>query len=73
MSISLRIWPFVPHAALMAILVLLPLVSLAQSPFKSCTEDAQAPWCKAARGDRPGGWLPQGRSEVMSRNGIVAT
>ena len=73
MSINQEIWPFVPCAALLAALVLLPLVSLAQSPVKPCTEDAQAPWCKATRGDRPSGWLPQGRSEVMSRNGIVAT
>ncbi len=73
MSINQEIWPFVPCAALLAALVILPLVSFAQSPVKLCTEDARAPWCKATRGDRPSGWLPQGRSEVMSRNGIVAT
>ncbi len=27
----------------------------------------------ATRGDRSGGWLPQSRSEVLARNGIVAT
>jgi len=27
----------------------------------------------AARGDRASGWLPQSRSEVLARNGIVAT
>ena len=27
----------------------------------------------AARGDRSSGWLPQSRSEVLARNGIVAT
>src|SRR5580693_896504 len=27
----------------------------------------------AARGDRAGGWLPQSRSEVLARNGMVAT
>jgi gamma-glutamyltranspeptidase / glutathione hydrolase len=27
----------------------------------------------AARGDRTSGWLPQSRSEVLARNGIVAT
>ena len=34
---------------------------------------AQLPFCKAVRGDRAEGWLPQTRSEVMARNGIVAT
>src|SRR5215475_8139577 len=32
-----------------------------------------APSCKAVRGDRSEGWLPQTRSEVMARNGIVTT
>src|SRR5271168_3903134 len=27
----------------------------------------------ASRGDRSGGWLPQSRSEVLARNGMVAT
>src|ERR1700677_56958 len=27
----------------------------------------------AVRGDRPAGWLPQTRSEVLARNGIVST
>ena len=27
----------------------------------------------AARGDRSSGWLPQSRSEVLARNGMVAT
>jgi len=31
------------------------------------------PFCDAARGDRAEGWMGQGRSEVMARNGIVAT
>jgi gamma-glutamyltranspeptidase / glutathione hydrolase len=32
-----------------------------------------APACQAVRGDRSEGWLPQTRSEVMARNGIVTT
>jgi len=34
---------------------------------------AQEPFCTAVRGDRAEGWLPQSRSEVMARNGIVTT
>ena len=30
-------------------------------------------FCNAVRGDRGEGWLAQGRSEVMARNGLVAT
>jgi gamma-glutamyltranspeptidase/glutathione hydrolase len=33
----------------------------------------QAPFCSAVRGDRAEGWLPQTRSEVMSRYGMVTT
>src|SRR5215467_11134112 len=32
-----------------------------------------SPSCKAVRGDRSEGWLPQTRSEVLARNGIVTT
>ena len=31
------------------------------------------PFCSAVRGDRASGWMGQGRSEVMARNGIVTT
>ena len=31
------------------------------------------PFCAADRGDRASGWLAQGRSEVIARNGIVAS
>ena len=34
---------------------------------------SQAPACQAVRGDRSEGWLPQTRSEVMARNGMVTT
>jgi gamma-glutamyltranspeptidase / glutathione hydrolase len=47
-------------------------VTWAQSP-QSCNTTAQPPWCKAVSGDRSQGWLPQHRSEVMARNGMVAT
>src|SRR5438874_11624411 len=47
--------------------------TLAQvSPVQICTNTA-APACQAVRGDRSEGWLPQTRSEVMARNGIVTT
>ena len=42
------------------------------SPVQICTGTA-APACQAVRGDRSEGWLPQTRSEVMARNGIVTT
>jgi gamma-glutamyltranspeptidase/glutathione hydrolase len=41
-------------------------------PVQVCT-DRSAPVCEAVRGDRSEGWLPQTRSEVMARNGIVTT
>ncbi len=37
------------------------------------SEAANPPACKAVHGDRAEGWLVQGRSEVMGRNGIVST
>jgi gamma-glutamyltranspeptidase/glutathione hydrolase len=46
--------------------------ALAASPCNSGTNDPPA--CNAvARGDRAEGWIPQGRSEVMARNGLVTT
>jgi gamma-glutamyltranspeptidase/glutathione hydrolase len=41
---------------------------------QTCTNKPGAndpPFCAALRGDRAAGWLAQGRSEVMARNGIV--
>ena len=39
-----------------------------------CAKDAVNPaFCKAVRGDRAEGWMAQGRSEVMARNGMVTT
>lgn len=59
--------------AFLAVPVLQVTPALAQSPIQWCNASPQPPWCKAVRGDRPSAWLPQGRSEVMARNGIVAT
>jgi gamma-glutamyltranspeptidase/glutathione hydrolase len=39
----------------------------------SCAAVPQAAACSAVRGDRAEGWLPQTRSEVMARNGMVVT
>jgi gamma-glutamyltranspeptidase/glutathione hydrolase len=46
---------------------------LGQSPLRACGAASQAAWCSAAPGERPGGWVQQRRSEVMARNGMVAT
>ena len=49
-------------------------IALGQSPVQSCnTTGTKPPFCNAVRGDRSEGWLGQGRSEVMARNGIVST
>jgi gamma-glutamyltranspeptidase / glutathione hydrolase len=48
-------------------------VAAAQSPVQSCNTTPPAPFCSAVSGDRSQGWLTQHRSEVMARNGIVAT
>ena len=43
---------------------------------QTCTNKpgaADPPFCSAVRGDRASGWIGQGRSEVMARNGIVAS
>jgi gamma-glutamyltranspeptidase/glutathione hydrolase len=46
------------------------------APLASSTcagKDGDPAFCKAVRGDRSEGWLAQGRSEVMARNGMVTT
>jgi gamma-glutamyltranspeptidase/glutathione hydrolase len=48
-------------------------LTAAQSPVKLCDTTPVPAWCTAAVGDRAEGWLGQPRSEVMARNGIVAT
>jgi gamma-glutamyltranspeptidase / glutathione hydrolase len=47
--------------------------ALAQAPAVQVCTNSSAPACQAVRGDRSEGWLPQTRSEVMARNGIVTT
>lgn len=39
----------------------------------SCSSARAAAACSAVRGERAEGWLPQSRSAVMARNGIVVT
>src|SRR5262245_47821683 len=46
---------------------------LAQSPVTSCTALPKPAWCSGVTGDRAQGWIPQHRSEVLARNGMVAT
>src|SRR5689334_25440538 len=46
---------------------------VAQSPVKSCDSKPAPAWCAAVPGDRSEGWAAQRRSEVMARNGMVAT
>ena len=48
-------------------------VASAQSPVQSCNSNPKPPFCSAVSGDRSQGWPVQHRSEVMARNGIVAT
>lgn len=48
-------------------------IASAQSPVQSCNSTPKPPFCSAVPGDRSQGWLTQNRSEVMARNGIVAT
>jgi gamma-glutamyltranspeptidase/glutathione hydrolase len=45
----------------------------AQSPVQSCESAAKPSWCSAVSGDRSLGWQIQHRSEVLARNGVVAT
>ena len=59
--------------ALFLAVMLSPLMPAAQSPIQSCTATPKPSWCSAVSGDRAKGWLPQHRSEVMARNGMVAS
>lgn len=38
-----------------------------------CSASRSVPACSAVRGERAEGWLPQSRSPVMARNGMVVT
>src|SRR5436853_7888346 len=64
--------------ALLTIVVVSPLLLAQTSLTRMCgeagkTQGDSAPYCSAVRGDRSEGWLPQTRSEVMARNGVVST
>src|SRR5262245_27365083 len=47
--------------------------ALVPSPVQSCDAEPRPPFCAAVSGGRAQGWTAQHRSEVMARNGIVAT
>jgi gamma-glutamyltranspeptidase / glutathione hydrolase len=49
------------------------VIGNAQSPVQSCSATPKPAWCSAVDGDRSEGWARQHRSEVMARNGMVAT
>src|SRR5207249_12169569 len=67
----LRSWKSFSCVALAAT-ALATTLALAQAPLvQMCT--GSGPACQAVRGDRSEGWLPQTRSEVMARNGMVTT
>ena len=46
---------------------------LASSSCSNAKDAVNPAFCKAVRGDRAEGWMAQGRSEVMARNGMVTT
>jgi gamma-glutamyltranspeptidase/glutathione hydrolase len=58
--------------ALPAAIVVVLASSLTSGQVQICN-GASGPACQAVRGDRSEGWLPQTRSEVMARNGMVTT
>ena len=62
------------HRLVSAILVAAVLLAsgLVSGQVQMCL-GSSAPACQAVRGDRSEGWLPQTRSEVMARNGMVTT
>ena len=62
------------RAALLGVVVASGAAALgAQSPVQSCDATPAPAWCSAVSGDRSEGWPLQRRSEVMARNGVVAT
>src|SRR5436190_11705361 len=58
--------------ALPAAIVVVLASSLTSGQIHICN-GASGPACQAVRGDRSEGWLPQTRSEVLARNGLVTT
>ena len=59
--------------ALLVAVLASAVVPSAQSPVQSCDARPKPSWCSAVPGDRAEGWLSQRRSEVMARNGMVAS
>src|SRR5215467_13390614 len=59
----------IPIACVVAVLLASALTS---GQVQMCT-GSSTPACQAVRGDRSEGWLPQTRSEVLARNGMVTT
>lgn len=66
-----------PHVriglGLLGLLAIFSTFITAQSPIRSCGDTPRPAWCDAVPGDRANGWGSQHRSEVMARNGMVAT
>jgi gamma-glutamyltranspeptidase / glutathione hydrolase len=56
-----------------AVCLLMASAACAQAPVQSCDTNPKPPFCSAVSGDRAQGWLAQHRSEVIARNGMVAT
>ena len=56
-----------------AIVIAVGLASVLTSGQVQMCIGSTGPACQAVRGDRSEGWLPQTRSEVMARNGMVTT
>src|SRR3989440_4745856 len=56
-----------------AIVIAVVLASAIASGQVQMCIGSTAPACQAVRGDRSEGWLPQTRSEVLARNGMVTT
>src|SRR6266853_5337039 len=56
-----------------AVVIAVGLASTLTSGQVQMCIGSSAPACQAVRGDRSEGWLPQTRSEVMARNGLVTT
>lgn len=62
-----------PRCLLLAAIAGSSSLLMAQSPVQSCNTAPKPAWCSAVPGDRSQGWEAQNRSEVMARNGMVAT
>src|SRR5688500_10176275 len=58
---------------LVAAIAAIASFAAAQPQMQSCDATPKPAWCSAVPGDRSQGWLRQHRSEVMARNGMVAT